>query len=247
MGSQVDALTVVALYVEPLFNGNPIGRATAFVVLTAQGPHLVTNWHVVTGRHPETGQPLNSTTAAVPDQLRIWHHLSGRLGTWTRWDEPLYAPGHGAPLWREHPLGRRVDVVALPLTFVAPPVHFYPLDLQLASADVIVAPAAPVSVIGFPLGFGSAGRFPIYKTGHVASDLDIDYDGLPAFLIDATTKEGMSGSPVVALRDGTVRRSTGWQLGVSACRFLGVYSGRIHADIDIGRVWKPAALQAVLP
>ena len=247
MNRSVNAWTVVALYLEAIFQGTIIGRGTGFVVETAAGPHLVTNWHVITGRHPDTGDPLDSKTGACdPDTLRVWHHVSERLGTWTAWDEPLRHPQTGDPLWREHPLGRDVDVVALPLTHVVPPVHFYPLDLTLANEDIVIAPAATVSIIGFPLGLSAAGRFAIWKTGHVASDLDIDFEGRPVFLVDATTKAGMSGSPVVALRDGSVQRSTGWQLGVTASRFLGIYAGRVRADMDIGRVLKATAILEVL-
>ncbi len=102
-------------------------------------------------------------------------------------------------------------------------------------------------VIGFPLGLAAAGKLPIWKTGHVASDIDINYDGKPIFLIDATTKPGMSGSPVVALVKGLRRTSTGWNLGGGEfIRFLGIYSGRI-GDSEIGRVWKPEVLDEILP
>jgi hypothetical protein len=67
------------------------------------------------------------------------------------------------------------------------------------------------------------------------------------FIIDATTKPGMSGSPVVARRIGMYQSSQAVNMGGSATRFLGVYSGRIHEQADIGMVWKPEVITAIIP
>jgi hypothetical protein len=154
----------------------------------------------------------------------------------------------GQRLWIEHPLGSEVDVVAIPLD---PPsqVMIYPLDLSLARTDMLVAPAMPVSVIGFPLGLAAGENWPIWKTGHVASDPDIDFQpGRPAFLIDATTRSGMSGAPVVLRLSGGYSTSDGNNViaGGISTKFLGIYAGRIHDESEIGRVWRPFVLQEVL-
>jgi hypothetical protein len=123
----------------------------------------------------------------------------------------------------------------------------YHLDLSLAEVDLEIAPSEPLSIIGFPLGLSSGGMFPIWKTGHVASDMDVDYGGLPVFLVDATTKHGMSGSPVIARRIGMSRRPGTIVIGGGTVqRFLGVYSGRISEESDIGMVWKPVTLRDIL-
>ena len=154
--------------------------------------------------------------------------------------------------WREHTLKSAIDVVALPVS-VHEDVDFYPLDLQLAQTDLIISPSEPVSIIGFPRGIAAAGKFPIWKTAHVASDLDLNCDGKPIFVVDATTKPGMSGSPVLARRIGFTRTSKGLEMGGDKVRFLGVYSGRIDDDgkgdkdlYNLGRVWKPDILNQIL-
>jgi hypothetical protein len=109
--------------------------------------------------------------------------------------------------------------------------------------------AMPVSIIGFPLGLTGPGVFPIWKTGHIASDPDLDYGGTPSFLIDATTRGGMSGSPVVLrLTGGFEMRKGGFILagsGISTL-FLGVYSGRLNDQSEIGKVWKPQLVSEIL-
>lgn len=247
MAVKIDPLSVVPLFLDTQGQGKTLGFGTGFVVQHIGQPYLITNWHVVTGRRPDSGQPISESGAADPDRLLLWHHVVGSLGAWRVRDESLLEGGTASPRWREHPRGREVDVVALPLNSVTSNVQFCPMDLTLAKEDILVAPGEPVSILGFPFGMSSGGRFPIWKTGHVASDIDLDYEGKPVFLIDATTKPGMSGSPVVARHIGQIRRSSGLQIGGQATRFLGVYSGRIHDEADIGMVWKPQVLNDILP
>ena len=161
---------------------------------------------------------------------------------------PLFS-GEGKPQWLEHGSGRGIDVIALPLSIDAG-IQVYPMELSLADENLNLVPSEPVSIIGFPFGLTSAGRLPIWKTGHIASDLEIDYDGKPMFIIDATTKAGMSGSPVVARRIGShTRKGGGMTVGGQITRFLGIYSGRtIFADqVEIGMVWRPDVLDEILP
>jgi hypothetical protein len=241
----IDPLTVTSLPIELRANGQPLGTGTGFCVTKADRRFLVTNWHVLAGRNPDTGALL-SASGAVPDQVRIYHHAAVGLGNWVIKTEALAGPG-GAKRWFEHPGGPGIDVVALPLA-LHNDVSYYPLDLNLADFDMIVSVAMPVSIIGFPFGLATAGAFPIWKTGHIASDPDLDYDGRPAFLIDATTREGMSGSPVVLrLYGGYATSQAAMTLGGGpGTRFLGVYSGRIHNQAEVGRVWRPSVIRDVL-
>lgn len=86
-------------------------------------------------------------------------------------------------------------------------------------------------------------------TGFIATEPDLDYDRLPMFLIDCRTRKGNSGSPVIAHRDpgphlmddGTM---TIW--GTPVHRMMGIYSGRMNEESDIGMVWKASALQELI-
>lgn len=237
----VDPLSVTSLYLELMVGGHSLALATGFIVKWGNQSYLFTNWHVVSGRHPETNA-VQSPTGAVPDQVRILHH-GPRLGIWVPCLEPLL-DAQGNPRWIEHPKGHQVDVIALPLQAIDAQVSIHPFDLSLADVDLYPVVAMPVSIIGFPLGLVSAGAFPIWKTGHIASDPDLDYRGQPAFLIDATTRSGMSGSPVVVRLTGgpamiVVKRTP-------STRFLGVYSGRVRSDSEIGIVWRPGVITDIL-
>ena len=81
------------------------------------------------------------------------------------------------------------------------------------------------------------------EDGHIASDPDIDYKfGSPAFIIDATTRHGMSGSPVVIRSSGAHWTSTAMLAFGDHVKFLGIYSGRIRDQAELGRVWRPSVL-----
>lgn len=247
----IDPLSATALRLLPKFRDGvlsvvELATATGFTVIHESLSYLVTNWHVVTGYDPDTGQCLDKKHAAIPNTLAVRFHAKGQLGAWTIVDLPLF-DADGVPLWIEHPLGKAIDVVAIPIGSV-PDIDVYPLDLRLADTDMLAEPAMPVSVIGYPLGLSAGGNWPIWKTGHIASDPDLDFEpGRPAFLIDATTRSGMSGSPVVLrsnrfnTRDGNSVMSTGM-----STKFMGVYAGRIHDDSEVGRVWRPFVLAELL-
>ena len=110
---QVDKL------IQPQFRERTLANATGFIVEHAQQMYLITNFHVVSGRRPESHANVDPS-GAWPDCIRIWHHATGPLAQkWVGKVEPLY-DSKGIPLWLEHPAHRsKVDVVALPLTDTA--------------------------------------------------------------------------------------------------------------------------------
>ena len=232
-----------SLYVETLVNGHPIGKATAFVGQANLGKaFLITNRHVVTGRNQDTGTPLHSG-CGIPDTLRV-HHNAHELGTFIQVDIPLLA---GGPLWIEHPsLGEKADIVALAINEV-PTIKLYPYFVK-RDADGRLEPAHRVNVVGFPFGEKTAQSFAVWSTGFVASEPDIDHGGRPIFLIDCRTREGQSGSPVITSRlsQGYLSYDDGSTVGEFSPELLGVYSGRINPESDLGIVWKASAVVDLL-
>lgn len=239
--------SVQSLLIEMQFNGQPLSTGTAFVVNTpTRGPHLITNRHNVTGRHQETGAPL-SKTGGVPSDIVIIHNRKGALGQWVPHTEALYV--NGSPRWVEHPsLGAKADFVALPLTQLFD-VELYPYDPSNPGPEIQVGPADSVSVIGFPFGITAGGAFGVWATGFLASEPDVNFNNLPVVLIDCRSRQGQSGSPVLAYRSGG---SVAMKDGSSAIfsgpveRFIGVYSGRINSESDLGIVWKASAIAELL-
>jgi hypothetical protein len=242
MPTEINELSVKSLLIGMLLNDTPLSSGTGFIATSAIGPVLITNRHNVTGRRQDNGQPLASH-GGVPNRIGVWHN-GATLGQWVCNIYPLY-DDHGEPKWKEHPTrGTAADFVALPVDLPAGATS-YPYGLGVPEPDMLLGPADVVSVIGFPFGQAAGGLFAIWATGFVASEPDIDYNNLPIFLIDCRSRPGQSGSPVVAsrnagmvpLRNGNVSAFTG-----HVSNFLGIYSGRINEQSDIGIVWKRTAI-----
>lgn len=239
--------SIASLFIGMYFQGQYLSSGTGFVVMTSKGPHLITNRHNVTGRHQDTGEPL-SDTAGIPNEIYIWHNKKKHIGRWVSRQEALY--DGQTPRWREHPtLGAVADLVALPLTNLDG-VDLYPHDIMAESPIIHVYPADAVSVVGFPFGVGSDGALAIWATGFLASDPDTNCFGKPIQLIDCRGRPGQSGSPVIAYRGGGIAQPTdeGALMVTSGpvIKFIGIYSGRINPESDIGIVWKVAAIQELV-
>lgn len=239
--------SIRSLYLQPMFDGTPLSNATGFVVDSAIGRLLITNRHVVTGRHQSTDQPMSSH-GGVPNQLAISHHEKNQLGkTFITTESLLNADG--SPRWIEHPrLGRAVDFVALP---IAEPqnadLFLYKLD-QTPNEGMLV-PASRVSVVGFPFGLRAGEAFAIWATGFVASEPDVDMEGLPYFLIDCRTRPGQSGSAVIAQFEAgemIPTRNGPIVMPKPLVQLLGIYSGRVNENSDLGMVWKISALRELV-
>jgi len=98
-----------------------LGPATGFFKKLNNQVFLITNWHVVMGRHQETKQVLHSK-AAIPDRLKFRVPIRDRPGEWTspiEWllyqdSESTESPEKS--MWCEHPEHRdRLDIVAIPI------------------------------------------------------------------------------------------------------------------------------------
>lgn len=237
--------SVQSLLIDLVFGGQGLATGTAFVCNSKKGPALVTNWHNVSGRHPQTKKPL-SPTGAVPDAVRIVQNRAGKLGEWLIKSETLLA--NGKPRWVEHPkFGDKVDVVALPLTDLVD-VELYPYDTAGGPA-IAINPAEAISVVGFPFGIQAGGSLAVWATGFVASEPQIDFNNLPLFLVDCRTRPGQSGSAVIAHRNGGTVAMQDGSTAIFAgpvSKFFGVYSGRLNDQSDLGMVWKASAVTEVL-
>lgn len=249
-----DPISLIPLHLETFYDNKEDGTthtkikvsdATGFVFRKGFDNFLITNWHVVTGRNPSTGRPL-SRRAAIPNIIRVMFH-SHLNGVWLGQNLELLDWVTGEKMWLEHPRGREIDVVALPLKDTL--IKTYPLEDVLFDTSLEVLPSEPVSIVGFPFGFPSAGSYPIWKTGHVASDIDENYDGKPVFLVDATVRPGMSGSPVIArMKKMADDSNNGFLVLEGADKFLGVFSGGISKKhkTEIGMVWKPEVVNEII-
>jgi len=212
-------------------------RATGFYVqrIGSSETFLITNWHVVTGRDPQSRDFIK------PERLRPVELLVREWSTDKILSIPLY-DDEDKPRWREIddevPFEVKtsvIDVVAIPVPTSVNPIFFGGLTSALYQHP---QPNDEVVVMGYPYH-----RFKcIWKTCHIAESIA---DHRTYFLINGRTKEGMSGSGVFT----TAERSQHGHV------LIGIYSGRISEvgvnrtlnDLDLGIVWKLHALNRLIP
>lgn len=230
--------------IEMRVNGRILSRGTCVAVARDDRWFIVTNRHNVTGRDQYDGRCL-SPTGGLPDEVVVVLP-AGRLGDdWYGHAIALFDADEG-PRWTEHPEhGARVDVVALPFDRPAA-ARCFGMSLDDRN-DFAVRPGDPVNVIGYRDALPAFAAFAQWVDGTLESPLSGGWNDLPAFLIRGETRSGLSGSPVIAIREPAfdLRRSDGSAIGSNwAERFLGIYSGRTRDGAGV--VWNLDCVRAVV-
>jgi hypothetical protein len=244
----IDPYSLAALPIEMYFNSTKLSVGTAFIWKFETRFFLITNWHNVSGKDPNTGKHL-SRTAAEPNLLRVWFNAKGAIGN--KIAKPLtIRNSDGKPLWMVHPNhGNKVDVVALPLDPL-PNVEEYPVN-DLPSDDLAIMVGMDVFVLGYPFGLGPSG-FPVWKRGSLASEPNLSPDAQLQMFVDTASRPGMSGSPVIRRSwVGHMMQGGNVSLGAAtATKFVGVYSGRLVStdpiDAQIGLVWPGSLIPEIV-
>lgn len=247
------SLTVHQLHMCFIPTNLVISSGTGFIYSKNESLYLITNWHNVSGRNPQTSKCL-SDHAAVPDVISTLFRCRDNSAMCKREQIPLRDEETQDPLWLEHPIhGQNVDVVAIKLSdAIVDSYQLFPineLDFEKDKEEV----ADEVFVVGFPFSDMSYLNMPIWKKASIASEPDIDQDKLPKFLIDTATRPGLSGSPAIMQRTGVHGLVNGGAGGFSSIgtirNFLGVYSGRIGSDelkAQLGVVWKAKVIDEII-
>ncbi len=268
----IDYYSLVSLPLKLIGKGF-VNDATGFFYERNGKSYLVSNWHVFSGRNTYTGQPMRSDSV-TPDEVRLDVPKKESIGRYSRWlhiqlGNNDYETGIG---WLQHPRGQEIDLAVIPLPAVgnedvlSESIYYYAVGPEDQS-DMAVMVAMDVFVVGFPLGLQKQGNIPVWKRGSIASEPNLDADGLPLFLIDTATREGMSGSPVYARAQGGYisKEHSAFQMEARSTKFLGVYSGRYGAaakidknaapkektadqefSAQLGRVWRKEVLDELI-
>lgn len=258
--TDIEPLSICALLIRPMFNDVEASpAATGFIVSGCNGPRLVTARHVVTGKHQDTGNPLNESSGCLPNKLIIRIPIVDVLGSvsFQIVELPLWPDGqpdsaNERPLWHEHPrLGSSADIVAINLPVRERDQRKLAINSgKTGTANFestmeerqIFAVTTKVYVLGFPFAREGPSNTAIWTSGSVASEFGDN--SVPYTLVDARTRNGQSGAPVIMYdRSGNIRPDGGMTItGQPAYVLVGLYSGRINKDADIGKVWKRQTL-----
>lgn len=256
MAATANFLAFTFTRLELLAEGKVIGSATGFFIRRREGWAIATNWHVLSGRDPRSGQPRHSS-GAVPSICR--YYVAERLDhqiLWVPHELPLVNFDTGGFTWLQHPRdGQSVDIGVVPLLNPYVGVAKDLLDESGHDENMFVDLGGEVFLPGYPQGLSSGG-IAIWKRGSLASSLEYGEGIDRRFYVDTATREGMSGAPCLAVSNWqhyrldritgkveVIRRPLSWRL-------LGIYSGRLNPsdsfEAQIGVVWRERLLFEVL-
>lgn len=146
----------------------------------------------------------------------------------------LHVAAHDWPnIWFGHP-DHNIDIAVCALV---PLLNFvkkqFGVDLFLRAVETSMIPTPEqaaaldavesVTFIGYPNGiWDSKNLLPVARRGTTASPIEVDFEGTPRFLIDASVFGGSSGSPVFILNQGTYSTKDGGVFLGSRFHFVGV-------------------------
>lgn len=256
----VDHLSLSTSPVNLLKGDAEMSQGTGFFYVGKHGDmqvvYLVTNYHVLTGHAPLEDKP------PIGDNIVFQFHKSAeKPGDLHHARMPLFTK-HGKPVWIQSATVPEADVAIIPI----PTMAFENCKLACISkewtteAKIKLRPTSAVTLIGYPYGYyDRANALPIWKTGNLASEPDVDFDGKPLLTIDISAFPGMSGSPVFAISYGMYEMEEGGTAAGGVRKFVGVYASmqmlhekkfleEFHAaskygielaqSLQLGHVWK---------
>ena len=239
---KINDYSITVVYFETYFDTVKASSGTGFFVKSEKGPVFITNRHNLTGRHQNTEKPL-SKYATIPNygSIKIIGSHEPVLYVFDFYADNIM----DNPIWVEHPeYGSEVDVVGILFSELSNIIYRF---VDCSQSWMTLKIAEKINVLGFPFGLNN--YFAIWTTGYVASEPAVNYKGFPAFLIDARTRQGQSGSLVLQqFPVGHVEEYKG-QTYISKkpmSRPLGIYSGRINKESDIGIVWDMSIIREIV-
>lgn len=248
-------------------NSTSMATGSAFIYRLDGKDHLVTARHNVTGRRWQTNEFLGKYHTE-PNYLRVtffkdspekWEITPsdnnpqvGNLRVLIRACLVPLLDEDWNPVWKQHAvLGGDMDVVDVPfdppdeVTIMSWEKEGPRTDPAQAPWPIQLFPGEDVFVVGYPDRLSVGPIIPLWIRGTIASDPLFPYSAggksYPLWLIDARTRRGQSGAPVMRYRppgapvfrnDGQLARTI-WP----DSQLLGVYSGRTSDESDLGFVW----------
>jgi hypothetical protein len=246
----IDQFSLTTTPVEQFFNNTPLGSATGFVWSNSGKYYLVTNWHVVTCRIFPTRQYMK-LHGGRPNMLRVRFNFGQRIFEKQQFDIKI-RNDEDKPLWLVHP-ARNVDVAVIPLLLTQDQlrvVDLRPIN-ELSVAGLATYIGMDVFILGYPFGAGPP-AYPIWKRGSIASEPDLVRLTTDYLLVDTASRPGMSGAPVIlrSWSNHIVKPNVAARDDITATKFIGVYSGRLHtrnpSDAQIGMVWPAEVINEII-
>lgn len=223
-----------SLKIDLYFDETFLSTATGFFIKKDNSFFLVTNYHVLSGRHFETDQPL-SETGAIPNKIKIWYHQKNNPWRF-KWYFSSLLDKEANQIYIDGKKLNNCDIAVLKITDIPEDIAIYDIDYKdHQSLDIKFYPWQQLLIAWFPYWLSSYSLMPIWKAWILSSEIDFDFKWLNCFLIDAWTRWWMSWSPVFAYFPWWSYELNNWSQIISSgnyYKFLWIYSSRLVIPKD---------------
>lgn len=245
----INTLSACSFFTEIYFNDIKLSSATSFAFSYKGQAFLVTNYHVAFGKNPHSQSVLNQY-GAIPNKIVFYYYADNNelMSQTIRFAE--YENPFG---FFTSEKGEILDIAVLKLNdfngICINEAHKY--NTRLTYDDKSLKVTDELFVLGYPNGI-DVKYTPIWKRSTIATEPQINVGGLPVFYIDSTTRQGMSGAPVIRYNSTGADISRGIiQLSNhESFQLVGLYSGRDFAGQDyeaqLGRVWRKEQIEKII-
>lgn len=216
---------------------------------------LITNHHVLTGYSPTENKPPKG------DNIVFYLHKEAdnpgntkeiRIPIFTKTDKPIWLNSEEFP---------EADVAIIPMiSTLAEGARVFGISEDWTKGNIKIRPTSTITLIGYPYGYyDKVNCLPIWKTGSIASEPDIDFEGKSLFLVDVSAFPGMSGSPAFAIAHGAYEMTDGPTTVGHVQKFLGIFASMpiikenkyleeitteaksglvLEQSLELGHIWK---------
>jgi len=224
---------------------------------------LVTNHHVLTGYPPEETKPPKG------DNILFYLHKDA--------DNPGDVKGIGFPLftkddkpiWLNSKEFPQADVAVIPIVAsLCADAKVFGISEDWTVGNIKIRPTSTITLIGYPYGYyDKKNCLPVWKTGSIASEPDIDFEGKPLFLVDISAFPGMSGCPAFAIAYGAYEMVEGPTTVGHVQKFLGIFASMptlrenkyleeitsesragvvVEKSLELGHIWKASVIIKII-
>lgn len=240
----LDQFSSTSCYVIAYHKETPISSATGFFISANANLYFVTNNHVVgaeffINEYKRDNNQQSPPAQKIPDHLKV-RIYNKEFGKFTFLNIPLSDNGKNRCIkfWEnETQKIEMLDIVAIPTPELVTKLQS---TRTLAESNILtellLVPSSELFIVGFPLNHGQTALYPIWKRGTIASQPPLSNTNSSTFLIDATTRSGMSGSPVF-FRNTSYTTNKDQNYGPLQTFLVGIYSAQ-NASMEIGVVSK---------
>lgn len=224
---------------------------------------LVTNYHVLTGYSPKESKPPKGDNV-----IFFLHKDANNPGDVKQIRFPLFTK-NGKPIWLSSKDYPHADVAVIPLVHsLYSDAKVFGISEEWTGGNIKMRPTSKITLIGYPYGYYDKKNWlPIWKTGNIASEPDVNFEEKPLFLIDISAFPGMSGSPAFAIAYGAYETIEGPTTVGHVQKFLGIYASMqmfkeekyleeitsesrmgviIDESLELGHIWKASLIIKII-